>query len=107
MALPLALANQRGPGLFDLLAYPVHENDSIPTNLGAGSNEDRVVCFRPSDLLVFESAPTMRAYTETLAGNLEARVQYRCHVGALLGRYPSRISVIGGTGMAVQTALGF
>ena len=107
VALPLALANQRGPGAFDLLAYPVMENDSIPTNFGVGGNQDVVIACRPSDLLVFESAPTLKAHTETLAGNLEARIQYRCHVGALLGRYPSGISVISGTGMAVQTSLGF
>jgi hypothetical protein len=107
IALPLALSNQRGPGAFDLLAYPVVECDAVPTNLGAGGNQDVILCLRPSDLLVFEGAPTMSAFTETLAGTLEARVQYRCHVGAILGRYPSGISVIGGTGLAVQTALGF
>ena len=107
VALPLALANQRGPGEFDLLAYPTWENDSIPTNLGAAGNQDVVVCFRPSDLLVWESAPTMSVFTDVASGTLEARVQLRRHVGAVLGRYPTGVSVVSGTGMAVQTALGF
>jgi hypothetical protein len=112
---PAALANQIGPGALDLLGYPIVQNDSIPTTLSGnpGSDtlgqgtQDCIVCWRPTDAMLFESAPTMNAFTETISGNLEARVQYRCHVGALLGRYPTGISVIGGTGLAVQTALGF
>ena len=114
VALPLALANQRGPGAFDLLAYPVTEDDSIPVNLTGnpgsllpGGTQDVAIALRVSDLQVFESAPTMEAFSQTLAGTLEGRVQYRAHVAALLGRYPSGISIISGTGMAVQTALGF
>lgn len=112
---PIALANQIGAGSFDLLAYPVTQNDSLPTTLSGNpgsdtlgtGNQDCIVCWRPSDAIVVESAPTMRAMTETISGTLEARVQYRSYVGALLGRYPTGISVVGGTGLAVQTALGF
>jgi len=99
---PLALANQIGPGEFDMLSYPAIEVDAIPTTLGVGGNQDVVVACRPSDMLLFESAGVLNAFTEVISSSLEARVQLRRYVAAVLGRWPTGISVISGTGMIVQ-----
>jgi hypothetical protein len=53
-----------------------------------------IIACRPEDMFVFESSPTMAAFTDTVSGTPEARIQYRCHVGAVLGRYPSGIGVL-------------
>jgi hypothetical protein len=105
IAFPLALSGQEGPGAFGLLSYPAVEDDAIPTNLGAGGNQDVIIACRPSDMLLFESAPTMNAFTEVLSGDLEARVQLRRYAAFVGGRYPSGISIISGTGMTI--AAGF
>lgn len=106
VALPLALSNQTGPGHFDLLAYPVRQNDAIPTNLGVGANQDTVILCRPSDWLILESESRTSVMTDTLSGTLQARLQMRRYVAALL-REPTSVAYTSGTGMVVQTQLGF
>lgn len=98
---PLALGNQVGPGAFDLLAYPVEQNDAIPTNLGATGNQDTIICCRPSDWILLESERRTSVYTDNLSGTLMARLQLRRYAAALL-RQPSAAAYLSGTGMIVQ-----
>lgn len=103
---PLAVANQSGPGEFDLLAYPVAANDAIPTNLGAAANQDTIICCRPSDWLILESDRHVQLMPDVLSGTLMVRLQLRRYVAALL-RQPTSVAYITGTGMVVQSQLGF
>ena len=98
---PLALSNQTESGAFDLLAYRVHQDDAIPTNLGAGGNQDLIVACRPSDWLLLESERRTSVFTENLSGTLSARIQLRRYVAALL-RQPTSVAYLTGTGMIVQ-----
>jgi hypothetical protein len=99
---PLAVSNQTGPGKFDLLAYPVEQDDAIPVNLGAGANQDTIICVRPTDWLICESEPKTNVFTDVLSGTLQARLQYRRYVAALL-REPTSVAYVTGTGMVVQS----
>ncbi len=123
---PLMIAdNTSDAGVWDLLGFPVYLNDAIPRTSGAGFNEDRIICCRPSDWLILESerrtnvnalkrdgsaargrdnARLGDAMGEVLSGTLMVRLQMRRYVAALL-RYPSSVAYLSGSGMA--TALGW
>ena len=58
--------------------WPVYVDDAIPTNLGAGGNQDLIFGCKPSDLVLFEGDPHMMVVLEVLSGTLQARLQYRC-----------------------------
>src|SRR5207244_1468596 len=89
-----------------LLALPAFAEQTIPSNLGASSTEDRVIVTRPSDHLLFEREPSFRVMLEPLSGNLQARIQYMAFVAAIQDRQPTATCVVSGTGMIVQTGFG-
>lgn len=86
-----------------LVGLPVFTDEEIPTTFGAGGDQDTVIAFRWSDCLGWESAPTVNVFTQAVSGNLMARVQYRRYAAAILGRYPTGIAAISGTGMVVPS----
>lgn len=90
--------NQGGPVSY---AYgrPVMLDLSIPTNLGAGTNEDRIVATRMSDHVLFEGDLRARVLPEVLSGNLTVRLQVYAYCAFTAGRYPAATSVISGTGL--------
>ncbi len=96
---PLMIADRDGSGVFDLIAVEARLNDAIPRTSGANGNEDRMICCRPSDWLILESDRRTQVMVDALSGTLEARLQMRRYVAALL-RYPTSVSYIYGTGMA-------
>jgi HK97 family phage major capsid protein len=109
---PLMVAGAPKPGEFQLVQYPVKLDDAIPRNFGAGTNQDVVILCKPSDMLLLESEPHLRVMTDIAAdsetagaGTLSVRIQLHRYVAAILGRYPTGIAVIQGTGMA--TPAGF
>lgn len=107
---PLMLAGSSAPGEFQLAQYPVRLSDAIPVNLGTGTNQDAIVLCRPSDMLLLESAPRMRTMFDiaadsesSSAGTLTVRIELHRYVASIIGRYPTGISVIQGTGMIIQS----
>jgi HK97 family phage major capsid protein len=107
---PLMLAGSSAPGEFQLAQYPVRLSDAIPINLGTCTNQDAIVLCKPSDMLLLESAPHMRtmfdigADTESSSdGTLTVRVELHRYVAAIIGRYPTGIAVIQGTGLVTQS----
>jgi hypothetical protein len=85
-----------------LVSLPAFTTEAISTTLGSAGNQDTIIACRPSDMMLFESAPTVSTFTEVLAGTLGARVQLRRYVAGIVGRYPSGTCSISGSGMAVQ-----
>ncbi len=93
-----------------LLGWPVWVNDAIPYTATAGSinaytggTQDFIVACRPSDMLVFEADPVRSSFMEVDSGTLQAKLILRNYVAALTVRYPTAVSVLSGTGMAVQS----
>jgi Phage capsid family len=86
-----------------LLGLPIFTSEAIPVTLpGVTGTQDTIIGCRPSDLLLWESTPTVEVFTEApLAGTLGARIRLRGTAAAIFGRYPSGISQISGTGMVV------
>ena len=85
------------------LALPVFLDPNIPVNLGAGTNEDRIIVFRPADSVLFESAPQAEAFRATLAKNAQVVFRLYNYIALLDARAPKSISVIAGTGLVAPT----
>lgn len=81
---------------------PAFVETGIPTTLGGGGNEDRIVICRPDDLMLFESdfrLQDVQPFTDPLSGTLQARIRYRRYV-AFACLQPKSVSVVSGTGLA-------
>lgn len=76
---------------------------AIPTNLGAGTNEDVAILTRPQDHLFFEGTIRARAMQEVGSGTLTARLQVYSYVAFTAGRFPASTTVISGTGLSTPS----
>lgn len=85
-----------------LAGLPVFLDNSIPTNLGTGTNQDQIVLARFSDSWLFESPIRAEVFPQTYASNLSVLVRLYSYV-ALAHRYPKAVAVIGGTGLVAPT----
>lgn len=87
-----------------LQTLPVITDATIPTNLGAGTNEDIVVVARTTDVVYWEDDIMQFTFEQTLT---TAPGQIRLAAGRFslfhAGRYPTAISTIGGTGFVTPT----
>lgn len=82
---------------------PVYVDPNIPVNLGAGTNEDRIISLRSTDVIFFEGTPQAEAFRETKADQLSVLLRFYNYVALHASRYPKSISVIAGTGLATPT----
>ncbi|MDV5147184.1 phage major capsid protein [Streptomyces sp. SBC-4] len=82
---------------------PVFVDPNIPVNLGAGTNEDRIITLRSSDVIFFEGTPQAEAFRETKADQLSVLLRFYNYVALHASRYPKSISVIAGTGLITPT----
>ncbi|MGZ6836773.1 MAG: phage major capsid protein [Blastococcus sp.] len=88
-------------GLF--LGLPVYIDPNLPTNLGAGTNQDRVYLLKQDDLWLMESAPRMEVFRETYADSVGVLFRLYSYVGTILNRITSSIAYIDGTGLVAPT----
>lgn len=75
----------------------------IPTNLGAGTNEDTVIVFRAQDSILWEGAPNAEAFRETNAATLSVYLRFYRYAAFTTARYTGARSIIGGTGLIAPT----
>jgi hypothetical protein len=71
----------------------------MPSNLGGGTNETRIVVARFPDLYLWEGSLRTRVLTEVLSGTLQVRFQVYNYFAFMGNRRPESISVISGTGV--------
>lgn len=98
---PLALqtgGDVEGP-VGRVLNFPLLADGNIPANLGAGTNEDRIIAARTSDLYLWEGSMRTRVLQEVLSGTLQVRLQVYNYAAFMPDRRPETISVISGTGL--------
>lgn len=86
-----------------LQGLPVYVDPNIPINLGAGTNEDRIVIVRSTDVIFFEGVPQAEAFRETKADTLSVLLRFYNYAALHASRYPKSISVIAGTGLITPT----
>lgn len=82
---------------------PTLTDGNIPSNLGAGTNEDRAIIARTSDIYLWEGAMRSRVLTEVLSGTLQVRLQVWNYAAFMADRRPEAIAVISGTGLIAPT----
>lgn len=90
-------------GVIRGLVQPVYLDALIPENLGAGTNEDRIVSLRREDFTLYEGAKHAESFRATKAK--EAQVVFRLYAYAafMSERAPKGVSVISGTGLVQPT----
>jgi HK97 family phage major capsid protein len=84
-----------------LLGMPVVIDSQIPTNLGAGTDEDVVLVMKADDLRLWESGIRTRVYPSVGSGTLTVRLQVYGYLAFTAGRYPQ--SVVEITGLTPPT----
>jgi HK97 family phage major capsid protein len=90
-----------------IMGVPVYTDASVPTNLGAGTNQDAIIVLRASDVMLWEGVaggtePRIEAFEQPFAGSLG--VLFRVYsFAAMASRYPQSIGVITGTGLVAPS----
>jgi HK97 family phage major capsid protein len=114
---PLVVPNSGGPnnaiGTFTdvaaeayagtLLGLPVFLDANIPTNLGSGTNEDRIIVGDFTSAYLYEGAPKAEVFRETLSAELTVRFRLYNYSAFTAERRPTAFSVISGTGLATPS----
>ena len=79
-------------------------DDNIPTNLGAGTDEDRIIVCRPADMVYAQSTPNVVFDESGTATALDVTFACYAYAAFTAGRYPGGVAIISGTGLnAVAT----
>lgn len=86
-----------------LQGLPVYVDPNIPTNLGAGTNEDRIIIAKWDDLYLYESTPRAEVFRETKADQASVLVRFYNYAAILTERFPKAVAVISGTGLVTPT----
>jgi HK97 family phage major capsid protein len=86
-----------------LLGLPVYIDPQIPTNLGAGTNQDEVFLLKQDDLWLFESTPRAEAFREPYADSMGVLFRLFNYAGTILNRYTSSIATMNGVGLVAPT----
>jgi HK97 family phage major capsid protein len=114
---PLVVPNAQGPqnaiGTFGDLGVQqvvgtiqglaVVTDPSIPTNTGAGTNQDTIYILKTDDVVFYESGIRTRALQETLSGTLTVRLQVYGYLAFSAGRYPASTAKITGVGLVAPS----
>jgi HK97 family phage major capsid protein len=86
-----------------LQGLPVFVDPNIPTNLGAGTNEDRVIIVRSTDSILYEGNLRSEAFRETKADQLSVLLRVYNYAAIHASRLPKSISVLAGVGLVPPT----
>jgi HK97 family phage major capsid protein len=102
-------ANDSAPGLRngrqglvgELFGYPVIATANMPTNLGAGTNESRVIVGAFDEALILDrQGVTVDTSEHVYFTSNQTVFRAEMRVGFTAARYPEAFSVISGTGLA-------
>lgn len=100
----IGTAAEYGQVVGQVMGLPVVTDANIPTNLGAGTNEDRILVLRAFDVLLWEEAGGPMQFTfEQVVGPEKVRLALGEFSMFTAARYPTAISVISGTGLTPPT----
>lgn len=89
-----------------IASLPVFHDNTIPTDLGSGTDQDAITLVRAKDVILLEepAGPRFTAYPSTnAAGQLTVVLQWHAYAAAFTDRYPSGIGSVQGTGLVVPT----
>jgi HK97 family phage major capsid protein len=97
--------NQRANGVVGTMqGLRVIADPNIPTNVGAGTNEDVIIVFDSSQLYLWEEgAPRSRVFEDVGSQTQTVRLSVWGYFNFMGNRYPAAISVITGTALVTPT----
>lgn len=111
-----SLAPQNGIGSFDgaavpgsdsgpiasgnILGIPVYLDANIPTNLGSGTSEDRIIVMRRSEPILMESAPKFAVSMDAQFAKDQLVARVTGDVAFTCARRKAGVSIISGTALA-------
>lgn len=75
---------------------PVITDPNLPTNLGAGDNEDPILVMRAQDLVLWEDGIKARVLPELKAANLTVVLQIYSYLAFSASRFPQSVVEISG-----------
>lgn len=81
----------------------VLETQGVPTNLGAGTNEDAVVALQLSETPIYIGPVNFAVYPDVLSNTLQVRIIAWAYVAMVGARLPASIGKLGGTGFIAPT----
>jgi HK97 family phage major capsid protein len=82
---------------------PVYVTASIPSNLGAGTNEDRIIVAKSDELYLYEGTPRAEMFRETKADQASVLLRIYNYAASVPNRLPKAVSIISGTGLATPS----
>lgn len=99
------LGNNYGVPVGDVHGLPVITDANIPTNLGAGTNEDVILILATSELFLWQEADGLprRFRFEQVAPPQSIRLAVWAYTAFTAGRFPTGSATIGGTGLVAPT----
>jgi HK97 family phage major capsid protein len=97
-----AVPVEGGP-VTNAFAVPVNIDNNIPTNLGGGTNEDRIIATRMADHVLLEGGIRAEAFREPLSDKVGIRFRVYKYAAFTAGRFPAGTSVVSGTGLVTPT----
>ena len=86
-----------------LLGLPVYTDSNVPTNKGAGSNQDEVYVLRGPDVFLYETDVQMESFEATYAAQASVLFRVLGYSAMIPDRYSQSINIIQGTGLIVPT----
>lgn len=83
----------------------IYVDPNIPTNLGTGTNEDRIIVVRREDCHLYEdpAGPHLETFRDVGSGTLTVRFRLHNYWAQINNRRPAAISVLSGTGLAAPS----
>ncbi|MGH3381860.1 MAG: phage major capsid protein [Actinoallomurus sp.] len=82
----------------EMMALPVYTDANLPTNLGAGTDQDVIVVARMPDVYLWEGSVRAEAFEQTYAQQLSLFVRLYNYASFQAGRYPVALATVTGTG---------
>ena len=82
--------------------FTIIQTTGVPTNLGAGTNEDRVIVLVASESPLYVSPPEFQVVIDRSSANLQVQISARAYV-ALPQRQPASIGILTSTGLVSPT----
>jgi len=88
-----------------LLGLPVYTDANIPTNLGAGTNEDRIIVMASPVVHLWERSgdPVTLSFEQQAGTSLQVQLVCFGYVAFTAGRYPAASGVVSGAGLVTPT----
>jgi len=86
-----------------LLSLPVFTDNNVPSNKGAGANQDEIYVLRGPDVFLYESELQMESFEATYANQNSVLFRALGYSAMIPDRYGASVNIVQGTGLIGAT----